>query len=129
MMKKSPTKKPRQIVKHEDNTVLKAHTTDGMCVQAAIAMLICVCVVVATWTIEQVASLVKDIGLDKDDCTKLVTGKVNGKALLSLIQRDKLVSVVPPGPASLLADAIMLTQSSSTGMYIMCEKKQPYYFP
>jgi hypothetical protein len=73
--------------------------------------------------------LAKDIGLDKDDCTKLIIGKVNGKALLSLIQRDKLVSVVPPGPASLFADAIMPTQSSSSDMYIMREKKQPYYFP
>ncbi len=86
------------------------------------------CVVVA-WTVEQVVFLAKDIGLDEEDCAKLVAGKVNGKALLSLIQRDKLVPVIPPGPASLLTDAVATLTQSSNGMYIMCEKKQPSYFP
>jgi hypothetical protein len=83
------------------------------------------CVVVATWTVEQVTSLAKDIGLDKEDCAKLVAGKVNGKALLSLIQSDKLVLVIPPRPASLLADVV--TQSSNGTLCV--RRNNPYYFP
>jgi hypothetical protein len=83
------------------------------------------CIVVATWTIEQVASWAKDTGLDENEGTKLVTSKVSGKVLLSLIHRDKLESVIPPGPASLLVDAIMPTQSSSSGMR---KKKHPIIF-